>query len=266
MTGIIQLLATRHSGDLFVVECKDGPSQGTSHLRMDAWAMKRAYSKPLTVAYEIKVARSDFLQDKKWPGYLDYCNEFYFVCPRGLIDPSEVGDSAGLIWTSKNGNKLYTKKKAPWRDVQIPESLWRYILISRTVITRDNHITKDEDYWRNWMIEKKDKITFGHRVGRRLQQVINAKIHDVETKIHEVRAENKSLQATKTMLDGLGIEPDTYPWLLRQRVDEQLRAFKEIIPKPLVNEMQRLKDSITSALDEIDKMNNKESQHENNQT
>ena len=86
------LLNTRHSGDLIVHECKTGPSQMVRGCpRLDTWVLKRSYTRPCMTGYEIKVNRSDFTRDKKWMDYLDYCNEFYFVCPPGLIAPDEVG-------------------------------------------------------------------------------------------------------------------------------------------------------------------------------
>src|SRR5258706_16426649 len=51
---LLALLAEKHAADVFVPECKDGPSQGTQHFRMDAWAMLKSWSNPLTIGYEIK--------------------------------------------------------------------------------------------------------------------------------------------------------------------------------------------------------------------
>lgn len=43
---ILKLLAIKHSGDVFVPECKDGPTHYVSHSRLDAWVMARSWSKP----------------------------------------------------------------------------------------------------------------------------------------------------------------------------------------------------------------------------
>src|SRR4051812_34483562 len=74
---VVRLLAQRHAEDVFVPECKGGPSWTDEHKRMDAWAMKKSWSRPLVCAYEVKVSRSDFTADRKWHAYLPYCNEFY---------------------------------------------------------------------------------------------------------------------------------------------------------------------------------------------
>ena len=61
---IKSLLAVRHAKDVFVEECKNGPTHNTKTLiKLDAWAMSRSWANPHTFGYEIKVSRSDFLSD-----------------------------------------------------------------------------------------------------------------------------------------------------------------------------------------------------------
>ena len=42
---------------------------------------------------EVKASRADFLADRKWPAYLDYCDRFYFAVADGfpleLLPPRE---------------------------------------------------------------------------------------------------------------------------------------------------------------------------------
>lgn len=130
---ISALLAERHRDDVFVPECNLG-SAWERCPRMDAWAMRKSWSKPNVWGYEIKVSRGDFLQDGKWHEYLPYCNQFAWVCPWGLIQPNEVGEGAGLIYVTKTGTRLMTKVKPVRRDVQIPDEIFRYVLMSRAQI------------------------------------------------------------------------------------------------------------------------------------
>lgn len=69
------------------------------------------------VEYEVKVSRSDFKADakkSKWK-YFDLRietqipNYFYYVCPEGMIDVSEIQDYAGLIYF-KSGEIAIIKK------------------------------------------------------------------------------------------------------------------------------------------------------------
>lgn len=66
-------------------------------LKFDGLAITKSYTKPNIIGYEIKVSRNDFLQDNKWHLYLQYCNEFYFVVPKGLVKKEELPDHVGLI-------------------------------------------------------------------------------------------------------------------------------------------------------------------------
>lgn len=74
--------------------------------RIDAWAMNVWPSNGYTtIAYEIKVSRSDFLRELKDPDKrawaLRFSDEFYFVAPRHLIHPKELPPECGLIEVTK---------------------------------------------------------------------------------------------------------------------------------------------------------------------
>lgn len=134
---ILQALKNRHWRDVFISECKTGPTWFNSHLRkLDAWVMKRSWTQFGTIGYEIKVSRSDFKQDKKWREYLPYCHQFYFVCPWGLIQPEEIDKAAGLCWVSKNGQRIYIKKHVLQRDTELPVEILIHIIMSRTIVMR----------------------------------------------------------------------------------------------------------------------------------
>lgn len=125
--NIMELLRARHAEDVYFEE----PVIKYGKLRMDAWAMKKSWSHPRVIGYEVKLTRADFLQDHKMQEYLPYCNEMYLVCPRGIVDPREVNESFGLILVASTGTKLITRKKAPWRDIQIPEQFYRALLFGK---------------------------------------------------------------------------------------------------------------------------------------
>ena len=95
---------------------------------IDGWAMNTWASKKLVrLAFEIKVTHSDFLREIKNPdkrvGAMAVSQAFYFVCPRGIIMPSEVPADCGLIWT--DGEALATVIEAPWHECEPPS--WRFI-------------------------------------------------------------------------------------------------------------------------------------------
>jgi len=174
---IIRLLREKHSSDVFVDECKDGPTWAGTHSRMDAWVMPRSWTKPETTGYEIKVSRSDFLRDDKWPGYLPLCHRFYFVAPPDVIQLAEVPVEAGLMVTTKNGTRLLTKKKAPTRNVEIPESLWRYVLMCRVRVTSERSLDPVE-VWRRWLAEKDEQKHLGWNVSRNIRRIVAERIRN----------------------------------------------------------------------------------------
>ncbi len=181
-SDILQLLENRHSKDVFVSECKTG---GTMYNRgmqkLDAWAMARSWARPRYFGYEIKVSRSDFLNDDKWRGYLPYCTDFYFVCPPKLIMPSELPKEAGLMWSTVNAKRLHIKKKAPQREAQIPDSIFRYILMSRSRIDDEYNPMSQREYWAQWLEQRKLDYTFGHHVSKKIREAVDGKIKRVDS-------------------------------------------------------------------------------------
>jgi hypothetical protein len=135
-SGHIQkLLQARHSGDVYVPECKTGETWANKDMRrLDGWCLKRTYSPLTTIGYEIKCTRADFEGDQKWTKYLAFCHYFYFVCPAGLIRAVDLPPEIGIIWASKE--KLHTKHTAE-RQTPDPEklnALLIYVLMSRAAI------------------------------------------------------------------------------------------------------------------------------------
>lgn len=238
---VLALLAERHLGDVFVPECKSGPTHGAQHVRLDAWAMRRSWSKPSTFGYEIKVSRSDFLRDDKWHSYLGLCSDFYFVTAHGICTLSEIPEPAGWIEVSKTESRLFTRKKAPTRyNVAIPEDLFRYVLMCRSRISRHDlderrGPTNGLDYWRTWLAERSEKKTVGGRVSRALREALfNA---EIATKAAVKRAE--SYEEIRECLHGHGIDENTRStWIVDRRIEDLRKIMNPEIARAL-NEAER---------------------------
>lgn len=82
------------------------------------------------IAFEIKVERSDFLRDlkdfkKKHRFALRISDEFYYVCPWGLVDKLEVPEDVGLMYVNK-ASIIKIVKPALVRTIQhIPFQLFQ---------------------------------------------------------------------------------------------------------------------------------------------
>lgn len=247
-THLLGLLEKKHHKDVFVPECKNGPTWTSSHLRMDAWAVRKSWTDPCVWGYEIKVNRSDFLRDEKWGRALTYCNQFYFACPSGLIHPEELPAEVGLLWAAKTGTRLFTKRKAPHREPEIPEEIWRYILFWRAKIIPSMQETASDtrEYWKAWLARKGEDKNLGWCVSKTLAQkyerdVIAVKqkqkeldealiryrrleqaLLDLDISLHDLR----STETIRAKLAEIGMNPSTGEavdllqkaiWLLRKR-------------------------------------------------
>lgn len=87
--------------------------------RFDAWAINLYPSKShMTVVYEVKVSRSDFLHEianpTKREQALQHSNEFYFAVPAGLVQLDEVPEECGLLYVNDDLT-IKTIRKAPHR-------------------------------------------------------------------------------------------------------------------------------------------------------
>lgn len=245
---ILRLLREKHAADVFVEECKDGPTHAGRHLRLDAWVMPRSWVHPETTGYEIKVSRSDFLRDEKWTAYLAMCHRLYFVCPHGLIDTAELPQDVGLMWVAKTGTRLMTKRKAVPREVEIPEDVWRYILMCRATITRERYSKDGVEYWREWLEEKRERQSIGYKVGERIREHIRAadkRARDAEERVHGYEKAAAALAEA-----GFDINRPISEW----DVSRRLRELRGDLPSGLRWKVKHAADALAELVEKIDKI------------
>ncbi len=246
---IKELLAVRHKNDIFVSECKDGPTHTANHLRMDAWAMKRSWTNRISYGYEIKINRQDFLRDEKWHNYLGYCNEFYFVCPSKLISPDEIPAEVGLLYTASTGTRLYTKKKAARRNITIPEKLYLYILICRAKINGadiDTDLDVTKKYFQSYVKDKDENRELGYMVSAKIRQKVSATMQENAELKHRIEIFD---DLTKR-LDEIGIDM-TKPlrsWDVHKKIDDLLGE----IPPSLSRDLSRMVSDLTAIKQIVD--------------
>jgi len=244
--SILDLLAAKHWKDVFVSECKTGPTHGAEFRRMDAWAMRKSWTNPCCVAYEVKVSRSDFLKDQKWRRYLPYCNQLYFVCPRGVIQDGELSAEAGLLAVTANGRRLLTKRKAPFRDVEIPEGVFRYILMARVQVTREHQLRDRATHWRDWLAKKRENAELGWNVSQRIRELVEERITKVEHQNRALAKENSKLAEIKQLCDELGINPRSV-WDAKRTLQQKLDDIRG-------GRLLRQIDEVSTALTKVQAM------------
>lgn len=257
---ILKLLLEKHAKDLCVPECKTGPTWYNIYLRsIDLWIMARSWAKPFMIAYEIKITRNDFLKDEKWQKYLPFCTDFYFVTPPGIIDPKELPPEAGLIVTSKNGRRLFMKKKCVRREVEIPNTIFRYVLMARANIGRERKKKGSKEYWTEWLEEKRANQELGHRVSKKVSRILSEKIDKVYAESHQIQKESEKLQEIKDLITKLGFKPtEILRWGFKERFEQRLKELNAGLPEELIPWLKqaeinlgRAHDLLTKKIEEI---------------
>jgi hypothetical protein len=214
---IVQALEIRHSKGLVVTECKDGPTQTGTHVRLDVWAMARSWAHPCLDGYEVKVSRGDFLRDQKMHNYLRLCNRLWVACPRRMIAPGELPQEIGLIYVTPGAARVQVAKRAPFRQIDPPVDLLNYVLMCRARIEREYvepSRTREERlaFWREWLAGKREMRDVAFRVSSSLREQIRHRIADAEERA--AQAERRAAATERGYADAaalfkeLGIEPN----------------------------------------------------------
>ena len=170
-TDIKRALQGRNPNDYYLTEVKNGgtfmPSkQGL--LIFDAVHIRRSWANPCITIYEIKVSRGDFLQDNKWKLYLQYCNQFYFVVPKGMIDKNELPEDIGLIYYNPDTGALVTKQKSKYRECENPDDMYKYIIYSRLGENQYPFFNSKVEYAKAYLEDKAKKKYIGHTLGSKM--------------------------------------------------------------------------------------------------
>lgn len=246
---VIELLATRHSKDVFVPECKDGPTQSSSHLRLDAWAMRRSWSDAATFGYEVKVTRADWLRDDKWVYYIPLVNHFSVVAPKGIVQATELPEGVGLLEVVGE-KRLLTRKKAARKEIQHPETLYMYVLMCRARIERETYETSRLDYWRNWIAQKAESRGIGYQVRAKIREHVER----VEHENRMLKARIDQAEAVEARAKRLGLW-DMRSWEKDEQTVRRARlgdlGLDDRLPseiRSLVTHLQRMGERIDQAI------------------
>lgn len=205
----------------FITECKTCSTyfpdpQGL--LIFDGLSITKSYTKPCIVGYEIKVSRSDFLQDNKWHLYLQYCNEFFFVVPKGLVKKDELPDGVGLIYYSPNTKEtLHTVKKALYRQIEEPVGVYKYIIYSRLEEDRLPFYEDRADYVRDYLEDKAYKKSIGDRLGSKMAKELQSALERLD-KLSGIEEELSYWNKVKKVLEKHNLyhcwwRQDDYSWV-----------------------------------------------------
>lgn len=253
-SDILSLLRQKHAEDVFVDEVNDGPAYNRKVSRIDGWAMEKSWANPRIVGYEIKVTRQDFVRDTKWTAYLPMCHELYFVAPAGIIEVNEVPEAAGLMLVSKGGVRLVTKKKAMYREIKPPVSVFLYLLMSRALIgpevggrsqSREQRIA----LWRHWLTNKAE----GKETGMAVATALGRKMLEVERENRDLKARVARIEEVEARLKELGYPSYTNAYHVDQTA-RRLAELKTAVPRELLDAVARLTGSLGVFQEQLQKI------------
>jgi len=225
--------------------------------RIDAIAIKPAYSKIQIWGYEIKVSRQDFVQDEKWHQYLEMCNNLYFVCPHGVIKKDEVPADAGLIYVHKNGTGMRTVKKAPYRTVTYRPVYFLGMILNKLGLMDKSEFTREERIARvkRSMELEQDALTIGRMLRSSLAHELSAtreRQERIEKKIKELEDVRDFLRSEGVIVDVSGRQS----WTHRTALDSLKQRKDQIVQDPemdrLINTMKQTQNSLTRAMSTLE--------------
>lgn len=250
---IKQALALYNPKDYFITECKTCSTyfpdpQGL--LIFDGLAIRRSYTGQCITGYEIKVSRGDFLQDSKWHLYLQYCNEFYFVVPNGLISKDELPENVGLIYYYPENGKLRKRKKAMYRNIEEPVGVYKYIIYSRLEQDRTPFYESRAEYAKAYLQDKMGKERLGRLLGTKMAEDLSGMQKRID-RLSNAEQEHELLFKIKEVME----KHDVARYSCRDEtlLEELDKALQSHYPKDL----EKVYNNLQYALERLDDIKQK---------
>ena len=199
------------------------------------WAMEPSWVRTRCPGYEVKVSRGDYAGDRKWTGYLDYCTEFYFVCPAGLIKPEELPPQVGLLWGTANGGRVYQKKPAIPREID-PEHL--AVMLRHVLMWRLERGRRPGDVAARWLDgaahgDQDESYRLHNRIRTKIRQMADKDAAGLREENERLAKEQKPLQQVRDWLAANGIEIEGNEHGLLGDVQGAVRERREAITKKM---------------------------------
>jgi len=201
-TAIKIALAEKHWKDFFLTEVKSGPTQldmpGGLKI-LDGLAVRKSWTNPCFTGYEVKISRSDFLRDAKFYTYEELCNCLYIVCPKGMIERTELPESVGLMYYDPEKKTIATKKKAIFRKIEYSPEMLLYIIFSRLDSDRYPFFSEKRQYFEEYLAGKRENRHLANSIKAKMVQD-NARL---EKELEQLRGFQQQYEAHKAIMQVL---------------------------------------------------------------
>ncbi|MGE6260891.1 MmcB family DNA repair protein [Heyndrickxia sporothermodurans] len=235
-------LSQKHREDFFLTEVRNGSTWMSRELSiMDGLAIKKSWAKPCLTGYEIKVSRSDFMNDEKWPVYKELCHRFYFACPTGLIQADELPDDVGLVWFNPDKKTLYTRKKAKFRNIEMSTDLFYYIIISRLENEKHPFFSSQRELLEQYIIDKVSKQELGRRVGSKLMNdlvELEKENRNLQRKLERLEQNESDFKRIQEVMRKNGL--NMYRWNAAEELD---KALTTTVPPKFIETLEVIQNA-----------------------
>ena len=167
------------------------PAGPSGSVRPDVLVMRKSFTQPNPITYEVKVSLSDFRSDvtkAKWKAYLDFSYGVVFAVPKGLVTKNDLPDGCGLI--TYNGEGMWHTVKKPTLSPCTIDSnvLLKLLMGGEKRMSQAKPIQPREfDRWKhNDTLRRK----FGDDIGEKLALIdkypsMKMQLHNLKTEISE---------------------------------------------------------------------------------
>lgn len=247
-SDLIKTLEHKHSGDVFITECKDGPTHTASHRRLDAWVMLKTWSPITMIGYEVKVSRSDWLQDQKFLDYLPLCHRLYIVAPRGVVAVEELPPDVGLLEPIGDLSRLITRRKAVHRTIELPAELLVYVIMCRMQVGTVGQ--GDPDWRRNvlrqWVENNTNDKNLSYAVNNKIRQTMQAQ----EERNRALDQRCRDLEGVKRRIVELGLDSESHIDLWT--VHERMKALAGAVDEHLLASLKRAETALANVYAQLE--------------
>lgn len=244
-TDIKRALAEKHWKDFFLTEVKSGPTQliAPGGLKiLDALAIRKSWTAPCFTGYEVKISRSDFLRDAKFYTYEELCNCLYIVCPKGMIERTELPESVGLMYYDPEKKTITTRKKAIFRAIEYSPEMLLYIIFSRLDSDRYPFFSTKQEYFREYLAEKRDNRELSKAAKTKLVQD-NARLESELESIAQFRQNYDIYKAIQKVMHKHGI------WIFR--ADQAAGELDKALSRKCPEDISGIRLSLENALSQL---------------
>ena len=255
-TDIKLALGEKHWKDFFLTEVKSGSSWMTARGDMkilDALAIRKSWTSPCFTGYEIKISRSDFLRDAKFYTYEELCNCLYIVCPKGMIDRTELPESVGLMYYDPDKKTIITKKKAIYRKIEYSPEMLLYIIYSRLDSDRYPFFSDKREYYTAYLEGKRDNRDLGRAIKTKLVKE-NIRMERELEDVKYFKQQHEEYRAIRKVLEkhsiygwqgGVAAELDK---ALARKCPEDITSIRVTL-ESVVRRLERMEESVEGESD-----------------